>query len=283
MRFELIKSKERLKQKRQYLKEKYPYALGSFGKVVSYEMPVVIGPPFPKLAEYLREGSYPREFSGIEYYIGTNNGYLERIVPAAEYYKLAFRTIREQLHSLKTAKDRIDMFVSEINRCYQETRTVRTSTGQSAFKVQKYVYDIKSELGNFFFVSRSVLDTTATLMHFLYGPRSKHYGSFTNFIKQTLRDASPDQDVEMRQYFQSKCEWYYRLKDVRDYITHYKSLDVSFYEQPDTSIHIYLENRFKLDELVEDVYFGIKEFLRFTDEHFTKLLQNNASSTPLRN
>ena len=80
--------------------------------------------------------------------------------------------------------------------------------------------------------------------------------------------AGEEVDVEMRDYIEKNLEWYARLKDMRDYITHYKSIDISFYEQTDGSILIYLEDRFKIGELLQAVQIGISAFIKFLDKHF---------------
>lgn len=273
MKFEIIKDQEKLERKRQFLAKKYPYSLESFGKVVGYEMPA-LRLPFPQLASWLEKSLYPREFWGIEYYVATNNGYIDRIIPAAEYYKLAFRSIADELYSVALSVDRIDNLQIEINEAYKNTREVMPSSGHSSFKAFTYVYTLKSELGNFFFVSRSLLDTIATLMHFLYGPKSKQHRSFTDFIKYAVSEAGEKVDGEMKDYIERNLDWYARLKDMRDYITHYKSLDISFYEQADESIHIYLEDRFEIGELLHAVHSGISAFIKFMDRHFKNRIEN---------
>jgi hypothetical protein len=280
MKFEIIKNQETLRRRRQYLAEKYPYSLESFGKIVGYEMPA-LRPPLPQLASLLGKSSYPRQFWGIEYYVATNNGYIDRIIPASEYYKLAFWAIADELYSIELSIERVENLQVEINKAYRSTRSVNPLSGHSSFKASTYVYALKSELGNFFFASRSLLDTIATLMHFLYGPKSKQHGSFTNFIKYASKDkngGADETDYEMKSYIEMNLDWYARLKDTRDYITHYKSLDISFYEQSDTSIHIYLEDRFEIGELLGAVHSGISSFLKFMDGHFKERLETSTST-----
>jgi hypothetical protein len=278
MKFEIIKDQEKLERKRRYLAEKYPYTLETFGKIVGYEMPA-LRLPFPRLAAWLEQSSYPRQFWSIEYYVSTNNGYIDRIIPAAEYYKLAFRSIANELYSIALSVGRIDDLQIEINDAYKATREVMPLSGHASFKASTFVYTLKSELGNFFFVSRSLLDTIATLMHFLYGPKSKQHRSFTDFTKFACQDKSEMSkgiDNEMKNYINENLDWYARLKDMRDYITHYKSIDISFYEQTDTSIHIYLEDRFEIGELIHAVHIGIAAFIEFMDSHFEKRLKGSS-------
>src|SRR5437879_12376834 len=146
MKFEIIKNEETQRRRRQYLAKKYPYSLESFGKVVGYQMPVSFQSPFPQLAAWLEKSSYPRKFLGIEYYVATNHGYLDRIIPASEYYKLAFCTIAEELYCLDLTVDRIRATNDNIDTAYRVTRTVNAATGHSSFHASTHVYDLKSEM-----------------------------------------------------------------------------------------------------------------------------------------
>lgn len=154
MKFEIIKDREKLERKRQTIAKKYRQSVESFGKDVRYEMPA-LEPPFPQLASWLGKSLYPRQFWSIGYYVATNNGYIDSIVPASEYYKIAFRSIADELYSVALSIERIANLQIEINEAYKSTREVMPLTGQSSFKASTYAYTLKSELGNFFFVSRS--------------------------------------------------------------------------------------------------------------------------------
>ena len=71
-------------------------------------------------------------------------------------------------------------------------------------------------------------------------------------------------------------EWFSRLRDIRDYVTHYKSIDISFYEQATGKIDVYLEDQFEITELTQSVHLGISAFLKFMDEHFSQRIENLA-------
>lgn len=119
-------------------------------------------------------------------------------------------------------------------------------------------------------------------MHFLYGPKSKQHRSFTEFTKYACKDKSrigEEVDDEMKDYLQKNLDWYARLKDMRDYLTHYKSIDISFYEQLNGSIHVYLEDRFEIGELLHAVYSGIFAFITFMDKHFKNRIESSIRLT----
>ena len=130
MRFEILKVSEKSERKRKYVAEKYVWS--SFGSIVRYVMPA-LEPPFPKLSAFLECGLYPRQFWGIDYFIATNNKYIETIVPASGYYKIAFRSIADELYSINQSKTRIDRILDEISTAYRTTREVLPGTNQSSF------------------------------------------------------------------------------------------------------------------------------------------------------
>ena len=78
----------------------------------------------------------------------------------------------------------------------------------------------------------------------------------------------------MTSYLKTKMDWFFRLRDIRDYLTHYKSIDISFYEQPKGGIRVYLDDSFEIYELVKSVQGGITDWLKFMDEHYTQRISS---------
>jgi hypothetical protein len=276
--FKILKDPEKIEQLQKRLKAKYPYTLEKFGKIVGYEMPA-LPQPFPRLLDLLEKGKYPQKFWGIEYYLATNEGYIDRIIPAAEYYKYAFRSIADKHYSLGLSVKRIEELGAEIKETYKAVRITLSRTSQPFFSVQTQVYSLKRELGNLFFISRSIMDSIATLMHFLYGPSSNPFSSFADFKKYICKaqhSSGSITDNEMKHYIESEMSWFSRLRDIRDYITHYKSIDISFYEQATGGIDVYLEDQFEVGELIQSIHDGVSNFLKYLDEHFSRRLKEQA-------
>jgi len=235
--------------------------------------------PFPRLLQLLDNGPYPRKFWGIEYYIATKGGHIDRIIPSAEYYKFAFRAIADKYYSLNLTVETIEKLVQEIREIYKRRRFTVSSTAQPSFSVHNQVYSLKSELGNLFFTSRSIMDSVATLMHFHYGPSSSQFSSFADFkryICNSRQTSGGIADEEVKQYIENDMSWFSRVRDIRDYITHFKSIDISLYEQALGEIDVYLEDQFEIMELIRSVKEGVTGFLEFMDEHFSQRLIQNA-------
>lgn len=274
MKFGLIKNQSKLEKLRQHLRDKYPYSLERFGKIVAYEMPA-LPQPFPRLREVLENGTYPRNFWGVEYYLATNGGYIDSIIPAAEYYKFGFRAVADKFYSLGLSVEVIERLVQEIKSIYRAERSEVTRTSQPFFAIHNQIYSLKGELGNLLFTSRSIMDSIATLMHFLYGPNSAQFSSFADFVKYISKSHEKTgaiTDDIMRQFVENKLEWFSRLRDIRDYITHFKSIGISFFEQTDGEINVHLEDRLEVNEFVWSVKRGITEFMNFMDGHFSERL-----------
>jgi hypothetical protein len=267
---------EKIEQLRQRLSAKYSSPLTTLGELVRFEMPALRW-PFPQLLNLLEMGTYPSRFVGVEYYLSGKKGFIDRLIPAPEYYKFAFRWIAEKVYSLDRSVANLDELLAQVRGTYNATRERLPETGQPSFAVQEQVYAIKSELGNFFFSSRAVMDTVATLMNFLYGPSSPTFNSYADFVKaMTTKDPSRHSivDDEMKDYLKTKMDWFFRLRDIRDYLTHYKSIDISFYEQPTGGIKVYLDDSFEIHELVKSVQGGITDCLEFMDEHYSKRISS---------
>lgn len=265
MKISIVKTKEKLESIREYLRVKYPYSLESLGKAVGYEMPA-LNSPFPKLSALLETSVYPLKFLGFHYYVHTEYKNLERLVPASEYFKLAFRSIADDVFSLNQSSARILDLQLRLRNAYTASGTRDPNSGHMFFSASTFVYSLKSELASFIFFSRSLLDTVATLMHFFYGPKSHQHDSFNDFTKNENKEGK--KDPEMRDYLEKNLDWFKQLKDIRDYGTHYKAFDIGIYEQESGGIKLYLEDRFEIDLLINSVHVGIESLLQFIDKYF---------------
>ncbi len=160
----------------------------------------------------------------------------------------------------------------EIKKRFHETRETLTITGQPTFSISDQVYILKSEIASALFTIRSILDSVSTLLQFLYGSKSNQYSSFSDFIKKASGQKTDDSrgrpDNIMEQYIKSNMEWFFVMRDIRDYVTHHGSIDISFYEDQSGSLLICVQNRFDLDALINSITSGLEDFLKFFDDHF---------------
>jgi hypothetical protein len=269
MRFDIVRDPAKVARIQNRLVEREQQLMTSRGALVRYEVPA-LPHTFPQLSRILDGSAHRAQFFGIHYHIGSKDGKIERLIPAAEYYKFVFSAVADKRYALELGLGRLRELERWIERYYNEIREPRLRTEQPSFRVVDKVYALKSELGNILFVVRGTLDTIATLSHFLYGPSSRHFTSFAalvNYLKQR-HAAGADADPALREYIEGHFEWFRILPEYREYVTHYGSIDISFYEVREGVLRTYLQDALQVHEVVAPVLTGLDSFCEFVDRHF---------------
>ena len=145
------------------------------------------------------------------------------------------------------------------------------------------VYELQTDIAALFFNIRSILDSMSTLMHFLYGPTSRQFSSFADYVKYIRKEQHSSGEIadsQMKDFINKNMSWFFLLRDIRDYITHYSSIDISFKEKDGGVLNIFIQNNFDLDELIKLVSEGMNRLIHFFDEHFSQLvLRKNQSQS----
>jgi hypothetical protein len=269
MRFDIVRDPAKVARIQKRLAEREQQLMTSRGALVRYEMPA-LPHAFPQLSRLLDGSAHLAQFFGIHYHIGSKDAKIERLIPAAEYYKFVFSAVADKRYALELGLGRLRELEHWIERYYNEIREPMLRTEQPSFRVVDKVYALKSELGNILFVARGTLDTIATLSHFLYGPSSRHFTSFAalvNYLKQR-HAAGADADPALREYIEEHFEWFRILREYREYVTHYGSIDISFYELREGVLRTYLLGALQVHEVVAPVLGGVDAFCEFVDRHF---------------
>src|SRR5260221_1088126 len=227
-------------------------------------LPVV----FPRLNERIF-GSAPRhQYYGLHYYVQSKDRHIRHLIPAPEYYNFAFNAIADDRYSLALVNARLNATMTAIQDQWKHTRETMPRTGQPSFSVSQYVYQLKAEVAAGLFFARGLLDVFATLSHFLYGPRSRCFSSFADVLKHISEKRSIEpNDPVMHDYAESHMQWFWSLRDFRDFVTHHSSLRVDFYEK-EGRFDTYLQGVQTPQELIGATIAGIDTFLEFADKHF---------------
>jgi len=182
------------------------------------------------------------------------------------------------LYTMELSVDRINSILLSIKEQYQRTRKITEKTGQPAIQLNNEIYALKSEIGIILFTSRGLFDVLSTVLHFLYGPSSCQFLTFVQYYKY-LRKTSSDKvvnDPAMLDYIETNMQWFWVLRDLRDYVTHVGSLDISFYEDADGQFSIYIGDCFiEIVGLLNECLNGAKSYLDYFDEHFSRLIINS--------
>jgi hypothetical protein len=269
MRFTIETDPARIAGIQSELAERHDRMMQSRGTLLRYETPSLPN-AFPQLSSLLEGSPHRVPFLATYYHIESEDGRIERLILAADYYKFVFRAVADKRHALELGLRRIRELERWIQSYYRETRDPMLRTVQASSRVVEQVYALKAELGNILFVTRGALDTIATLFHFLYGPGSNMFTSFTTFTKylnQRQGDGT-DPDPVMRDYIARHLSWFRTLHEYRDYVTHFGSVDITFYEPEEGVVRTYLQDALEVHQVVAPVLSGLDAFCEFVDGHF---------------
>ena len=252
----------------------------SRGTLVRYEAPALPN-PFPRLARILEGSAHRAQFVGTYYHIKSSDGKFERLFPAAEYYEFVFRAVADKRYSLEFGLGRVRDLEQWIQRYYSEIGEPTLRTEQPSRRVVDKVYALKSELGNILFVVRASLDTIATLLHFLYGPGSRRFSTFAAFVSylDPPHPAGTGPDPALRAYVGEHLAWFRSLREYHEYVTHYGSIDISFYEPREGVLRAYLQDAAQVHEVISPVLGGLDSFCEFVDRHFSARIATSAEGS----
>lgn len=273
MRFRVVRNPARIARIRKRLADRDQQLTASRGALVHYEMPALPN-AFPQLTRILDSSAHGLQFSGIHYHIESRDRRIEQLLPAGEYYKFVFRAVADRRYALELGFGRVAELERWIQRYCDDVREPTLRTAQLSFRVVDKVYALKSELGNILLLVRGTLDTIATLLPFMYGPRSSHFVSFAALVKALDRRhaAGADADPALRAYIAEHLEWFRVLREYHEYVTHYGSIDISFYEPREGVVRTYLLDALQVHEVVAPVLAGLDSFCEFVDGHFAAMI-----------
>jgi hypothetical protein len=269
MRFDIERDPVRIANIQTELADRHDRMMQSRGAVLRYDTPSLPN-VFPQLSRILDGSPHKTQFLDIYYHIESEDRRIERLIPAAEYYKFVFRAVADKRYALELGLVRVRDLEHWIQKYYHQLRDPMLRTAQPSYRVVDHVYALKSELGNILFVTRGALDTIATLFHFLYGPSSRQFISFEAFIEYLNEGhgGGTDPDPAMREHLVHQLAWFRTLHEYRDYVTHFGSIDISFYEPQEGVVRTYLQDALEVHEVVAPVLSGLDSFCEFVDAHF---------------
>jgi hypothetical protein len=75
-------------------------------------------------------------------------------------------------------------------------------------------------------------------------------------------------DPAMREHIAQRVGWFRTLHEYRDYVTHFGSIDITFYEPQEGVVRTYLQDALEVHEVVAPVLSGLDSFCEFVDGHF---------------
>ena len=269
MRFDIERDPARIAEIKAELADRHDRMMQARGSLLRYDTPSLPN-LFPQLSRMLDSSPHRTQFLDLYYHIQSEDRRIERLIPAAEYYTFVFRAVADKRYALELGLGRIREIERWIQRYYHEIGDPLLRGGQPSYRVVDQVYSLKSELGNIFLVSRGALDSIATLFHFLYGPSSCWFTRFEEFVEYLNQDhaGGANSDPAMRDHIAQNLAWFRLLHEYRDYVTHFGSIDITFYEPEQGVVRTFLQDALEVHEVVSPVLSGLDSFCKFVDGHF---------------
>lgn len=270
MQFELLNDKQKAIQEAARRSEMIDFP-SMPGETICYHQPIY-HQPFPNLETAIRDGNVLERLRNRFYKIQSNNGYIHEVYPAVEYYKIAFRMIRDNAHTIMIAKEEMHGSIREIQKLFIDKKE-HLSTGQSKIVFDKEIHKLRSNIFTFTFSIRAVLDNIANLFQTIYGPQAGQYVSFNSLLRRIAKGKHGLGDDELAAYMKSNLEWFNLLRDARDYLAHFGALHFSLKEQPAAPVTIEIFRNIEVSFFVAEIDRGFRDLVWFLDNHCTEIVR----------
>lgn len=264
MKCELISSKEKAAEPPLARPESFQFEPVE-GSTVCYHQPLY-EQPLTRLQSAIYKGNSLSKLKGRYYKIQSNGGYLHQHYPAVEYYKIAYRMIRDNIHTIGLARKEIQQYQAAIEEIHA-TRKEKLPGGQTKLSFDREIYQLRAGLTTYVFSVRATLDTIASIFQTIYGPQVGQHISFNGFMKHVLGGKCVVDDPILLNFLRSEMEWFVFLKDVRDYLAHFGAFQFSIKESTSESLAIEMFRGMNIDDFVQTVDAGFGRLLEFLDEH----------------
>jgi len=191
-------------------------------------------------------------------------------------------------HIIMDINVKISMINSELHRFLSDKVEVfgqvskskkNLKTGQKEVKFNTEYWHILNDIELLIVLIRSVLDLMTQLTPmFFFDKNPPPNQSFTKQINWFYRRK---QDLRLLGYFDENLDWFKRLREIRNDISHYGSLQLSFKEESD-QIKLIVHTR-KFDLLLGEIDIerefiriieGFNCFIKFYEQHFLNQIKS---------
>lgn len=217
------------------------------GRTICYEEPLY-HQLLPRLMQALQETKWSYQFHGYYYRLTTNKGLIEDEVPASEYYKLAWRSMSQKYHGAALALQSIESIAADLALSYPARRQIVNRTNQPKISFSLELYTLRTSFASLLFLIRSLLDEFASLAQFLTAPNARQFGSFADIVTKCERHEAgvlTEIPKELRSHLAESAEWFWRMRDIRDYIAHHGFVHFNLVESPSGTLCFYYSRHAK--------------------------------------
>ena len=240
------------------------------GKTICYEEPLH-HQLLPKLMQAIQATDWPRQFHGYYYQLKTNHGLVHEEVPASEYYKIAHRAMQQKYHAAVLTLESIEALTSSLAETYPQRRGHVHTTSQPKLCFTHELYALRRDFASLLFLQRSLLDEFASLVQFLPGPRSRQFSSFADLMTKCIGDNPPMEiPTDLQVHMRDNSGWFWRMRDIRDYIAHHRFVHVHLVESPEGGLRFFIHHRLDMLELSREFMAGLNAMLASIDNAFAR-------------
>lgn len=244
------------------------------GETICYEEPLHHD-LMPKLMRALQETEWPFQFHGYYYRLSTNHGLIQEEVPASEHYKIAWRAMSQKYHGAALALQSLESLAAQLARDYPDRRQKIGERDQPKLTFSLELYKLRSDFASLLFLIRSLLDEFASLVQFLSGPKARQFRSFADVLTKCKGETPPPEvPNELQEYLRNNAEWFWRMRDVRDYLAHQGFVHFHLVESPSGELHFYIHNRLDMLKLAREFMGGLNALLLEIDHVYSKRVRD---------
>lgn len=231
------------------------------GETICYEEPLHHD-LFPRLMRALEVTGWPFQFHGYYYQLSTNRGLIHEEIPASEYYKFAWRSMSQKYHGAVLAFQALELLAEQLAREYPMRRDTRGEMRQPNLTFSLELYNLRSSFASLLFLIRSLLDEFASLVQFLSGPKARQFSSFADIATKCEGGiALAEVPAKLQRHLREDSEWFWRMRDVRDYLAHHGFVHFHLVESPTHELRFYVHHRLDMIELAREFIDGFNMLL----------------------
>jgi hypothetical protein len=244
------------------------------GKTVCYEEPLAVH-ILPSMMRALQETEWPYQFHGFHYRLRTNSKLIEESVPASEHYKISWMAMSQKYHGTLLAMESLESNVRELCRTYLAKRSHIGDQNQPKLVFTHELYRLRTDFATLLFLIRSNLDQFASLIQFLSGPKARQFSSFADVMTKTAGSSPPPEIPNvLHEHLNHRCHWFWRMRDVRDYIAHHGFVSLHLVESPDQRLRFLIHHRLDLMDLAREFMQGYQLLLALIDHAFAARIRD---------
>jgi hypothetical protein len=244
------------------------------GETVCYEEPLHAD-LFPQLMRALQETKWPFQFLGYYYRLSTKHGLIQDEVPASEHYKYAWRSMSQKYHGAALALQALESLAADLVGRYPREKQAIGPRSQPKFVFSTELYALRTHFATLLFLIRSLLDEFAALVQFLSGPQAKQFRSFADVAAKCKGDKPPTEVPEdLRQHLREECNWFWRMRDVRDYLAHQGFVNFHLVQSPAGDLRFYIHHRLDMLALAGEFMQGLNALVAHIDVAYARRVRD---------